>query len=128
MHHADFEFHLAQAGGDFAGQQPAADDDDGFFQVGHFAQGQRVPCRPQINHIAQANSGDRWPDGAAAHGETGLVEFDRLAVPQDREAAVNVQLRDHRAEARFDFVGIVPTVLEVRQFLHWRYFFAQERF
>ena len=90
MHHADFEFHLAQAGRDFAGQQSAADDDDGFFQAGHFAQGQRVPRRPQINHVAQADASHGRPDGATPHGETRLVEFDRLAVPHDREAAIDI--------------------------------------
>ena len=67
-----------------------ADDDYGFFQARHLAQGERVPRRPQINHVAQTDPGYGRSNGPAAHGETGFVELDRLAVPHDREAAVNV--------------------------------------
>ncbi len=126
MHDADLEFQLPQTGRRFAGQQSAAHDDDRFLQVRHFAQGERVANRSEIDDIAQSHSRDWRPHGTAAHRQAGLVKFDRLAISEDREPPVDIHLRDHRSQTRLDFVRVVPARIEMRQFLQRRCFVPEK--
>ena len=121
MHHAHFHFHHPQTRRDFAGEQAAADDHDGFFQVSHFAQRERVANRPEINHVSEIHACDRWPHWPATHGQTRFREFDAFAVAQNRQTPLDVELLHDRGEAGLDFVRIEPALLEVREFFErWR--------
>ena len=126
MHHADLEFQLAQTRRRFAGEEPAAHHHDGFLQRRHLAQGERVPDGAKINHIAEADTGDRGPERPASHGQAGFVELNRLAISQDSEPAIDIDLGDHRREARLDFVLLVPMRVEDRHFLQRRNLVAQK--
>ena len=128
MHDRHLQFALAQAGRHFTGEQAAPDHDDHFFRKRHLAQSQRVSSGSQINHIAQSDAGDMRPHGPAAHRETRFLEFNRLAIPKDREAAVDIELRHHRPEACLDLVRLVPAFIHMGQLLHRRGLVAEELF
>src|ERR1700694_1411897 len=126
VHQAHLELHRAQTGGRFAREQSAADHHDGLLQVRHFAEGERVPDRPQINYVAQVYTRHRRPHRTASHRKTRLVEFDAFAIPEHSQAPVDVELFDDRAEARLDLMRMVPAWIEEGQFLDRRSFFAQK--
>ena len=104
MHHAHFKFQPPQAGRDFTGQQPAADDHDRFLQVCHLSQGERVANRPQVDHVTEASARYRRPHRTAPHSQARFVEFDAFTVAQDRKTPLDVELSNDGAEARLDFV------------------------
>ena len=108
MHEADFQFHHPQTRRRLTREQSAADDYDGFLQVRHLAQGQRVTNCPQINDVSEADACHRWPHWAAAHRKAGFVEFNAFAVREHGQTPVDIELGYNRAESRLDFVRLIP--------------------
>ena len=108
MHEADLQFHHSQTRCRLTREQPAADDYDGFLQVRHLAQGQRVTNCPQVNHVSEADARHRWPHWAAAHRQARFVEFNAFTVGEHGQTAVDIELGYNRAESRLDFVRLIP--------------------
>src|SRR6201995_3120987 len=103
MHETDLEFHRAQAGRGFAGQQSAADYHDGFLVGAHLAECERIANRAQVNDIAEANPRHRRTQRTAPGSKTSLIKLDAFAIPEDSDTTINIKLRDDGAEPRFDF-------------------------
>jgi hypothetical protein len=55
-----------------------------------------------------------------------FFEFDRLAIAEDRETAIDIELRHDRSKADLDFMGRIPTLLETGQLLNGGRFIAQK--
>ena len=66
--------------------------------------------------------------GAAAHGEAGFIELDALAVAENREATIDINLRYERAGTHLDLVRGVPFLIVQWQLFQRRLFLAQECF
>src|SRR5205085_9209963 len=92
----------------------------------HFAKGERVADRAEIDHVAEPDTRDRRTHRPATHRKARFIELDRLTVAEDREPAIDVDLRDHGREARLDLVLLVPMRIQHRQLFQRRDFVAEE--
>ncbi len=111
---------LPQGGGGLDGDVAAADDDDLAFQRDHLLERARVADGAQVDDVAQVRARDLRTQRAAAGGEAGFLELDGLSVAQHREAAVEVELRDHRVQPQVDLSALVPVERVVEGAFHAR--------
>ena len=128
MHHAHLQFHHPKTRRCLARQQSAANHHHSLFNVGHFAQRQRVAHAAEVNHVPEVHACDRRSHRPAAHRQTGFREFNAFAISQYRQTPLDVELLYDRGESCFDFVGIEPALVEVGEFFERRRFFAQKIF
>src|SRR5438034_7213968 len=126
MHEADFHFHDAKARCCLTREQSASDDHDGFFQIRHFPQCERVADGSKVDDIAKACSSDRRAHRAASHRQTCFGEFDAFAVGEPSKATLDVQLRHHCAEASLDFMGVEPALIAFLEFFQICCLFTQK--
>ena len=98
-----------------------------FSSTRHFAQGERIACRAQVNHVAQVDARHRRRTGRLPMARQALLNSIVSPLPSTcGQAAIDVQLCHHPAQTRLDFVVLVPAGIMVRELLHVRHFFAQE--
>ena len=81
-------------------------------------------CAGGCYHESYARYGGA--DWAAAHGQTRFVEFNALAVSQNRDSPVDVELCYNCGEAGVDLMGAIPIFIQIGEFLGHDVFFAQE--
>ncbi len=118
---------LGEDGGGFGGDVATADDDDLVLEIDGLAQGLEIAQGAEVEDVADIVAGDLGTAGAAAGGHAGFAELDGLAIGEDGDVALEVDLRDEGIEPEVDVVLVEPIVILHEELVERRGVFAELR-